>query len=141
MWSTPGHSSDSLSFLLDASDGTEAAVLTGDTILGRGTTVVAYPDGNLGDYLPRCAACRNWARPPSSPATDPSCRGPATPRRCTSRIASSGWPQIRAALDELGPLATPRQIVERRVRATWTRAVWWAAELSVSAQLAYLRGE
>lgn len=26
-------------------------MLTGDTILGRGTTVVAHPDGRLGDYL------------------------------------------------------------------------------------------
>ena len=29
----------------------EQAVLTGDTLLGRGTTVVAWPDGSLGDYL------------------------------------------------------------------------------------------
>ena len=42
---TPGHSSDSLSFTLPD------AVLTGDTILGRGTTVVAHPDGVLADYL------------------------------------------------------------------------------------------
>ncbi len=29
----------------------ERAVLTGDTVLGRGTTVVAHPDGRLGAYL------------------------------------------------------------------------------------------
>ena len=29
----------------------ERAVLTGDTVLGRGTTVVAHPDGQLGAYL------------------------------------------------------------------------------------------
>ena len=29
----------------------ERAVLTGDTVLGRGTTVVAHPDGELGAYL------------------------------------------------------------------------------------------
>lgn len=44
---TPGHSSDSLSFHLV----NENAVLTGDTLLGRGTTVVAWPDGSLSDYL------------------------------------------------------------------------------------------
>jgi glyoxylase-like metal-dependent hydrolase (beta-lactamase superfamily II) len=43
---TPGHSGDSLSFLLPA----DGALLTGDTVLGRGTTVIA-PDGDLGDYL------------------------------------------------------------------------------------------
>jgi glyoxylase-like metal-dependent hydrolase (beta-lactamase superfamily II) len=44
---TPGHSSDSLSFVIPS----ERAVLTGDTVLGRGTTVVAHPDGELGAYL------------------------------------------------------------------------------------------
>ena len=44
---TPGHTADSLSFVLPA----ERAVLTGDTVLGRGTTVVAHPDGELGAYL------------------------------------------------------------------------------------------
>ena len=44
---TPGHTSDSLSFVVPA----EGAVLTGDTVLGRGTTVVAHPDGELGAYL------------------------------------------------------------------------------------------
>ena len=47
---TPGHTADSLSFVLPA----ERAVLTGDTVLGRGTTVVAHPDGSAG-RLPRVA--------------------------------------------------------------------------------------
>ena len=44
---TPGHTSDSLSFVVPQ----DRAVLTGDTVLGRGTTVVAHPDGQLGAYL------------------------------------------------------------------------------------------
>ena len=44
---TPGHSSDSVCFHLEA----DRALLTGDTVLGRGTTVVAHPDGRLADYL------------------------------------------------------------------------------------------
>jgi glyoxylase-like metal-dependent hydrolase (beta-lactamase superfamily II) len=42
---TPGHTADSVCFA------TSEAVFSGDTILGRGTTVVAYPDGDLGSYL------------------------------------------------------------------------------------------
>jgi glyoxylase-like metal-dependent hydrolase (beta-lactamase superfamily II) len=44
---TPGHTADSLSFVVSS----ERTVLTGDTVLGRGTTVVAHPDGRLGAYL------------------------------------------------------------------------------------------
>lgn len=42
---TPGHTSDSVTFA--AAD----ALFTGDTVLGYGTSVVAHPDGRLGDYL------------------------------------------------------------------------------------------
>src|SRR5690606_9392630 len=44
---TPGHTADSISFALEA----DHALLTGDTVLGRGTTVVAHPDGELDAYL------------------------------------------------------------------------------------------
>lgn len=44
---TPGHTADSACFVIDA----DAALLTGDTILGSGSTVVARPDGGLADYL------------------------------------------------------------------------------------------
>src|SRR5690242_787595 len=48
---TPGHTSDSVCFVLESGERVPTAILTGDTILGRGTTVVAHPDGALGPYL------------------------------------------------------------------------------------------
>ena len=44
---TPGHSSDHLSFVFEA----ERALFTGDHVLGRGTSVIAAPDGDLADYM------------------------------------------------------------------------------------------
>lgn len=44
---TPGHSADHLCFLI-AEDG---AVFTGDLILGRGSSMVTYPEGDVAAYL------------------------------------------------------------------------------------------
>ena len=46
---TPGHTSDSTSLLVSGPDG--RWLLTGDTVLGRGTTVITHPDGDLGAYF------------------------------------------------------------------------------------------
>jgi len=46
---TPGHTADSVCFVIEHAG--ERVIATGDTILGRGTTVVAWPDGDLSDYL------------------------------------------------------------------------------------------
>ncbi len=44
---TPGHSGDHLAYLhLPSRD-----VLTGDLVLGRGSSMVAHPDGSVGPYL------------------------------------------------------------------------------------------
>jgi glyoxylase-like metal-dependent hydrolase (beta-lactamase superfamily II) len=42
---TPGHTADSRCFVVGET------MLTGDTVLGAGTSVVAWPDGDLADYL------------------------------------------------------------------------------------------
>ncbi|MEX2100437.1 MAG: MBL fold metallo-hydrolase [Acidimicrobiia bacterium] len=44
---TPGHASDHLCLRVAES----GVVLTGDHVLGRGTSVVAWPDGNMTDYV------------------------------------------------------------------------------------------
>ncbi|MDT3441753.1 MBL fold metallo-hydrolase [Pseudofrankia sp. BMG5.37] len=148
---TPGHSADSLSFLLfgdtagtAVADGAPLAVLTGDTILGRGTTVVAHPDGRLADYL---ASLRRLAELPEGLVVLPG-HGPELP---DARGAAAYYlthraqrlEQVRAALAAagVGPAeATPRDILER-VYADVDRVLWPAAELSVRAQLDYLRDQ
>ncbi len=44
---TPGHSSDHVCFHVEDTD----AVITGDHVLGRGTSVVAWPDGDVRRYV------------------------------------------------------------------------------------------
>ncbi|MBP2340304.1 glyoxylase-like metal-dependent hydrolase (beta-lactamase superfamily II) [Saccharothrix coeruleofusca] len=135
---TPGHTSDSLCFLLDD------AVLTGDTVLGRGTTVVAHPDGRLGDYL---ESLRALADLPEGTAVLPG-HGPELPDAGTAARAYLAHrelrlAQVRAAVERLterlGGPPTARQVVEV-VYADVDRALWSAAEWSVRAQLDYLRG-
>ena len=136
---TPGHTSDSLSFLLSG-PGAGPAVLTGDTILGRGTTVIAHPDGALGPYL---ASLNRLAELPDATAVLPGhgAELPDAPAVARQYLAhrEQRLEQVREALRMLGPEATARQVVER-VYADVDRVLWPAAEASVRAQLDHLRG-
>ena len=134
---TPGHTSDSLSFVIGDDDGT--AVLTGDTVLGRGTTVVAHPDGRLSDYLD---SLRRLADLPPGTVVLPG-HGPELPdagdaARAYLAHRAQRLDQVRAALDHLGPDANARQVVEH-VYEDVDRLLWPVAELTVRAQLDYLR--
>ncbi|MBS4727746.1 MBL fold metallo-hydrolase [Mycobacterium sp. SM1] len=129
---TPGHTADSLSFVLDD------AVLTGDTVLGRGTTVIDTEDGSLADYLESLRRLQGLGRRVVLPG-----HGPDLP---DLHAAATGYlthreerlQQIRSALAELGDDASPRRIVEH-VYADVDEELWDAAEWSVRAQLDYLR--
>jgi glyoxylase-like metal-dependent hydrolase (beta-lactamase superfamily II) len=140
---TPGHTSDSLSFMLPA----ERAVLTGDTVLGRGTTVVAHPDGRLGAYLGSLRRLHALAEAQEVTAVWPG-HGPVLDDALAvldfylaHREQRLG--QVReavAALDaSVAPDDVPRAVVET-VYADVDPVLWGAAELSVRAQLDYLRG-
>jgi glyoxylase-like metal-dependent hydrolase (beta-lactamase superfamily II) len=130
---TPGHTADSVCFRVEAAG--ERAVLSGDTILGRGTTVVAYPDGDLGDYLRSLDRLAGLGAMPVLPGHGPALAdcGAAAQAYLAHRRARLG--QVRAAL--AAGAHTPREIVET-VYADVDRAVWPAAEATVAAQLAYL---
>ncbi len=138
VWVTPGHTSDSLSFVLDPGSGGVISVLTGDTILGRGTTVVAHPDGDLADYLTSLRRLGELGNATVLPGHGPELDHAGESAQFYLDHREQRLNEIRAALDELGSDASPRAIVER-VYVDVDRAVWWAAELSVQAQLAYLR--
>jgi glyoxylase-like metal-dependent hydrolase (beta-lactamase superfamily II) len=145
--STPGHTADSLSFVLPA----ERAVLTGDTVLGRGTTVVAHPDGRLGAYLESLDRLHALAESHEVASIWPG-HGPVIADALGALdyyIAHRGerLDQVRAALEALAAdphpegLAAdelPRKVVEI-VYTDVDPVLWGAAELSVRAQLAYLQ--
>ncbi|NUR59097.1 MAG: MBL fold metallo-hydrolase [Catenulispora sp.] len=136
---TPGHSGDSLCFVLPA----DGAVLTGDTILGRGTTVVAHPDGKLGDYLDTLHRLRELTTELTTsehPATVLPGHGPV-PADATALVEfylahrEQRLAQVRAAL--AAGDRTAAEVVDR-VYADVDPAVRFAAEMSVRAQLEYL---
>lgn len=131
---TPGHTSDSACLELDS-----GPVLTGDTVLGRGTTVVAHPDGALRPYLDSLARLRELGDRLVLPGHGPELASLAAVTGEYLAHRAERLEQVRAALAVLGPQATARQIVEH-VYADVDRALWWAAEMSVRAQLDYLRG-
>ncbi|MET9621222.1 MBL fold metallo-hydrolase [Streptomyces sp. NPDC006464] len=133
---TPGHTSDSLCFHVPA----DRAVLTGDTILGRGTTMVAHPDGRLGDYLDSLRRLRSLTVDDGVHTVLPG-HGPVLQdaqgavefylAHRASRLA-----QVETAV-ESGHL-TSSEVVSH-VYADVDRSLWPAAELSVRAQLEYLK--
>ena len=126
---TPGHSSDSLSFVLPD------AVLTGDTILGRGTTVVAHPDGVLHDYLESLKRLRDLGDVAVLPGHGPELPSAGLAAQHYLDHRQQRLEQVRAALAQGS--RTPREVVEI-VYADVDRVLWPAAEMSVRAQLDYL---
>ncbi|MCW2914862.1 MAG: beta-lactamase domain protein [Actinomycetia bacterium] len=130
---TPGHSDDSLSFWIPA----DSAILTGDTVLGYGTTIV---EGRLGDYLDSLDRLREFAAEAGAEAILPG-HGPKLDDPIGALDYYLGHRRERLAQVEAAVAAgarTPREVVER-VYADVDTSLWPAAEWSVKAQLEYLR--
>ena len=133
---TPGHTSDSLSFVLPA----EGAVLTGDTVLGRGTTVVAHPDGALGPYLGSLRRLRDLAVSAEVSVVWPG-HGPVLDDALAvlDHYLAHRAERLEQVREAVAAGAVEPMDVVRRVYADVDERLWPAAELSVRAQLDYLR--
>ena len=136
---TPGHTADSVSFLVDdvRGDG-KGAVLTADTILGRGTTVIDKEDGDLGDYLESLVRLRGLGHRTVLPGHGPELDDMVAVADSYLAHREERLEQVRRALRHLGEDASARQVVEH-VYTDVDEKLWDAAEWSVQAQLDYLR--
>ncbi|MFD0684083.1 MBL fold metallo-hydrolase [Actinomadura fibrosa] len=129
---TPGHTDDSLTFWLPA----DGAVLTGDTVLGYGTTVL---EGALGDYLSSLDRLRAFSAEVEAatilPGHGPKLDDPLAALDHYIDHRRERLAQVEAAI--AAGARTPREVVER-VYADVDRSLWPAAEWSVRSQMEYL---
>jgi glyoxylase-like metal-dependent hydrolase (beta-lactamase superfamily II) len=161
---TPGHTSDSMCLLVsdDADDrvltprtvaagaggadsaaasavavahDAERAVFTGDTILGRGTTIVAWPDGDLGNYLSSLVRLGTLAGVPVLPGHGPDVADCAAIASAYLAHRLERLDQVRAALAD--GWRSPADVVAA-VYPDLEPQLVPAAEWTVRAALAYL---
>ena len=136
MLATPGHTADSVCFL--ARTAGQSVVLTGDSILGRGTTIVAHPDGDLGAYLASLDALAGYDGVPALPGHGPALADCGVAARFYLAHRRARLDEVRAAVAE--GARTPEEVVAAVYRDVPTH-LWAAAAWSVRAQLAYLGQE
>ena len=136
---TPGHTADSVCLVARTPAG--AWLLTGDTVLGSGTSVIMHPDGHLRSYLGSLEKLSEVVKAEDIaqilPGHGPVVDDPAGWLEFYRRHRQERLDQVRAAL--AAGDTTPSEVVER-VYADVDRAVWPAATRSVAAQMEFLAG-
>jgi len=131
---TPGHSLDHTAFRLPS-----GVLLTGDHILGRGTSVVAYPEGDLVAYLESLRRVLDLGPDALYPGHGPdmSRDAEAVVRYYLDHRAFREQ-QVLAVLAD-GPQEPPAMV--SRIYADVNEQLWPAAERSTRAALAKLTAE
>jgi glyoxylase-like metal-dependent hydrolase (beta-lactamase superfamily II) len=131
---TPGHTRDHVALRVGT-----GALLTGDHVLGRGTSVVTHPDGDLAAYLDSLRRVLELGPDVLHPGHGPTLReDPAAVLTYYQEHREYRQRQILAALAD-GP-ATPRDLVAV-IYADVDPVLWPAAEASTRAALAVLVGD
>ena len=142
VFATPGHTSDSCSLLLRGEDDNVSRLLTGDMVLGRGTTVITHPDGDLADYFTSLdlmsELVESYQVVEMLPGHGPRVSDPAGYLDYYRTHRLERLEQVRQALAAGDDTAAS---VVGRVYADVDPALWPAAEESVRAQLDYLARE
>lgn len=131
---TPGHTADHVSFRVAT-----GAILTGDHVLGRGTSVVSHPDGDLAAYLTSLRHVRDLGPHALFPGHGPEMT------EDVDQVLAFYLDHRRERLEQVVEVlrsgaATPREVVEV-VYAAYDPAVHDAAEASTRAGLAALAAQ
>lgn len=140
MHRTPGHSSDSVCITVNSPTG--RYLLSGDTILGRGTTLVAHPDGVLSEYFDSLRMLRDHCNEQGItvllPGHGPISESPVALIDFYEKHRRERLEQIRVAIKEGN---TTVESITNLVYADVDPQVRIAAEVTVAAQLHFLEAE
>ncbi len=134
---TPGHTSDSACFVRR---GTEEHLFTGDTVLGRGTTILDHPDGTLSDYLASLQRLLSLPDMPLHPAHGGQHEHSHPLLNAYLAHREDRLDQVRSALEKLGKAGAhvhPADLLEL-VYPDLDPRLAGAASRSLEAQLHYL---
>jgi len=131
---TPGHASDHLSFLLTE----EQTMFTGDHVLGRGTTVIAYPDGDMAAYLVSLDRARAAKPRRLYPGHGPVVEDPDP---LLAYYKEHRLERERQVLDAIDAGDATIQEIVARIYADYDKALHGPAAMSVLAHLQKLHNE
>jgi len=148
---TPGHTADSVSFVVAADspgvgsgvgegEGADCIVL-GDTILGRDSTVLDATDGSLASYLDSLEGIRGVAGDralPGVPGHGPDIADTAAAATGLAEHRQARLQQVRDAVAELGPDASAEELTRHIYTEVTDSTLLAAAEQSTRVALGYI---
>lgn len=131
---TPGHAHDHVCYLFEE----ERTLFSGDHVLGRGTSVIAWPDGDMTAYMQSLEKLSPLHIARIFPGHGPIVEDPT---RLLREYVDHRLMRERQVIDSLRERpGTPRQLVER-IYTDVDPVLYPAAELSVRAHLEKLQTE